>query len=128
MDHAGASINTFEDILASGKAMLLESISSDIDVDIPFALWPKDCNSVQSLLQEQGYSDAKQYIICISREEREVRRCGKTSTKDVYIRNWSVMSSKEELCPHCGNGRYIKYYSLGLSNKVKNWLQTKSMC
>ena len=34
MDNSGASIKTFEDILAYGKAMLLESISSDIDVDI----------------------------------------------------------------------------------------------
>ena len=32
MDNSGASINTFEDVLDYGKAMLLESISSDIDV------------------------------------------------------------------------------------------------
>ena len=34
MDNSGASINTFEDILNYGKTMLLESISSDIDVVI----------------------------------------------------------------------------------------------
>lgn len=42
MDNSGASINTFEDILDYGKSMLLESISSDIDVDILLELWPKD--------------------------------------------------------------------------------------
>lgn len=41
-DNSGASINTFENILDYGKAMLLESISSDIDVDILLELWPKD--------------------------------------------------------------------------------------
>ena len=120
MDNSGASINTFEDILDYGKAMLLESISSDIDVDILLELWPKDWKAVQSLLEEQGYSDAKEYHICICREEKEVRRCGKTSVKYVYSRNWSVMSSKDELCPHCGSSGYIKHYYLGLSSKVKN--------
>ena len=108
MDNSGASINTFEDILDYGKAMLLESISSDIDVDILLELWPKDWKAVQSLLEEQGYSDAKEYQICTCREEKEVWRCGKTSVKYVYSRNWSVMSSKDELCPHCGSSGYIK--------------------
>ena len=40
-------------------------------------------------------------------EKREVRRCGKTSVKYVYSRNWSVMSSKDELCPHSGSRGYI---------------------
>ena len=128
MDNSGASINTFEDILDYGKSMLFESISSDIDVDILLELWPKDWKAVQSLLEEQGYSDAKEYHICICREEKEVRRCGKTSVKYVYSRNWSVMSSKDELCPHCGSRGYIKYYYLGLSSKVKNWFKTKSVC
>ena len=108
MDNSGASINTFEDVLDYGKAMLLESISSDIDVDILLELWPKDWKAVQSLLEVQGYSDAKEYHICTCREEKEVRRCGKTSVKYVYSRNWSVMSSKDELCPHCGSSGYIK--------------------
>ena len=65
MDNSGSSIETFEEILVYGKEMLLESISSDIDVDILLALWPKDWKAVQSLLEEQGYSDAKEYHICI---------------------------------------------------------------
>ena len=127
-NNSGASINKFEDLLDYGKAMLLESISSDIDVDILLELWPKDWKAVQSLLEEKGYSDAKEYHICICREEKEVLRCGKTSGKYVYSRNWSVMSSKDELCPYCGSSGCIKYYYLGLSSKVKNWFKTKSMC
>lgn len=46
MDNSGASIKTFEDILAYGRAMLLESISSDIDVDSLLALRPKDWKAV----------------------------------------------------------------------------------
>lgn len=48
--------------------------------------------------------------------------------KYVYSRNWSVMSSEDELCPHCGSSGYIKYYYLGLSSKVKNWFETNSIC
>ena len=118
MDNSASSIETFEEILVYGKEMLLESISSDIDVYILLALWPKDWKAVQSLLEEQGYSDAKEYHICICREEKEVRRGGKTSMKYAYNRNWSVMSSTG----------YIKYCYLGLDNKVKNWFKTKSMC
>lgn len=117
MDNSGASIKTYEDILAYGRAKLLESISSDSDVDILLALRPKDWKAVQLLLEKQGYSDAKEFYICICREEKEVRRCGMTSVKYNYSRSWSVMSSKDELCPHCGNG---------LRSKVKNWFKTKS--
>ena len=93
MDNSGASIKTFEDIVAYGNAMLLESISSDIDVDILLALWPKDWKAFQLLLEEQGYSDAEEFYICICIEEKEVRRCGKTSVKYNYSHSWSVMSS-----------------------------------
>ena len=97
MDSSGASFKTFEDILASGKTMLLESITSDIDIDILLALWRKDWNDVQSILEEEGYSDAKEYCICICREKKETKRCGKTSVKYKYSHKWSVISSKDEL-------------------------------
>ena len=74
------------DVISDVENDLVEKDPLD-DVFFFFALWPKDWNSVQSLLQEQGYSDAKEYHICICREEREVRRCGKTCTKYVYSRN-----------------------------------------
>ena len=127
MDNSGASINTFEDILDYGKAMLLESISSDIDVDILLELWPKDWNQSNHFLRNRVILMLRS-ITFASVEKRKRYRCGKTSVKYVYSRNWSVMSSKDELCPHCGSSGYIKYYYLGLNTKVKNWFKTKSMC
>lgn len=57
-----------------------------------------------------------------------MRRCGKISVKYVYSRNWSVMSSEDELCFYCGSSGYIKCYYFGLSSKVKNWFETNSIC
>ena len=87
MDNSGASKKTFEDILAYGKAMLLESISSDIDVDILLALWPKDWKAVQLLLEEQGYSDAKEFYFCICRERK---RCGDAERQVLSITTVAV--------------------------------------
>lgn len=50
--------------------MLLESISSDIDVNILLELWPKDWKAVQSLLEEQVLRS----ITFASVEKR--KRCG----------------------------------------------------
>ena len=51
--------------------MLFTSIGDDIDVDILSALWPKNWNAAQLLLKEEGFSDAKEYYICICREAKE---------------------------------------------------------
>ena len=128
MDSSGSSIKTFEDILDYGKRLLFTSVGSDIDVDVLMALWPRNWNGVQSFLKEEGFSDPKEYYICICRSTEEVRRNGKTTMKYKYSRKWSIMHSKEDVCHHCGSHGYIKYYYLGLNAKVKNWFKTKSMC
>ena len=38
------------------------------------------------------------------------------------------MESKSDLCAHCGKHGYIKYYYLGLNDKVKNWFRNEIMC
>ena len=68
MESSGASVKTFEDILNYGKTMLFTSAGDDIDVDILSALWPKNWSAAQLLLKEEGFSDAKEYYICICRE------------------------------------------------------------
>ena len=55
-------------------------------------------------------------------------RNGKTHTKFVYSGNYSIMDQKDSLCTHCGNKGYLKYYSLVLESKVKNWFKTETMC
>ena len=127
MDDGGTSVKTFQDILDYGKRMLFTSVGGDLDVDILSAPWPENWNAVQSLLVEEGFSDCKEYCICICREEKEVKRDGKVRIKYQYSRKWSIMDSKDELCPHCGSG-YIKYYYLGLNGKIKNWFRSKLMC
>ena len=55
-------------------------------------------------------------------------RNGKTTTKYQYSRSWSLLESKSDLCPRCGKPGYIKYYYLGLNDKVKNWFRNEAMC
>lgn len=96
MNDNGASIKTFEDILSYGKAMLFSSLHSDVDVDILTALWPKTWSQVQSLLKEEGYSDPKEYYVCICRKEKVNTRNGKTTKSYHYSRNWSLMEIEQK--------------------------------
>lgn len=130
MEDSGASVKTFEDILDYGKKMLFTSVGDDIDVDILSTLWPKNWNAAQLLLKQEGFSDVKEYYICICRENKEMTRNGKTTTKYQYSRNCSILESKSDLCPHCGKPGYIKYHYmyLGLNEKVKNWFRNEAMC
>ena len=83
---------------------------------------------MQLLLKEEGFEDAKEYIICFCRTEKVLTRNGKTHTKFVYSGNFSIMDSKGACCTHCGNKGYLKYYYLGLESKIKNWFKTEPMC
>ena len=64
----------------SCQTLLLASRDSQhIDREILLTLWPRNWNSVQKLLKEEGYEDAKLLFICICRNEKEQTRNGKTS-------------------------------------------------
>lgn len=131
MKESGTSIKTFEDILEYGKRLLFAGIDKDgkdIDRDVLLTLWPKNWTSIQKLLQEEGYEDAKEYSICFCREEKETTRNGKTTKKYVYSGKYSIMAKNDDLCYHCGNKGYLKYCYLGLKPKVKNWFRDKKMC
>lgn len=126
---SGSSCQTFEDILNYGKTLLLASRDSEnIDREILLTLWPRNWNSVQKLLKEEGYEDAKLLFICICRNEKEQTRNGKTSKKFVYSGKYSILENKDDLCIHCGKKGYLKYYYLGISTKVKNWFKNVDMC
>jgi len=128
MDNSGSSIKTFEDILDYGKTMLFTSLDKNVDVDVLNVLWPKNWSDAKTLLKEEGLSEPKLYYICFCREEKERKRNGKITKKYYYTRKWSIMEYQDELCPHCGNPGYIKYYYLGLHDKLKNWFRDKEMC
>lgn len=85
-------------------------------------------NSVQILLKEEGYEDAKLLYICMCNFEKEKTRSGKTTSTISYTGKYSVVENKDDLCVHCGKKPYMKYYYLGLSTKVKNWFKSLDMC
>lgn len=124
----GASIKIFEDILSYGRTMLFTNLDPEIDEDILASLWPKSWSEVQSLLKDEGFTDPKEYYICICRDETSFTRNGKTTKKYKYSRKWGIMESKYELCPNCKKCGYIKYYYLGLHEKLKNWFHNPDMC
>lgn len=126
---SGSSCQTFEEILNCGKTLLLASRDSEnIDREILLTLWLRNWNSVQKLLKEEGYEDAKLLFICICRNEKEQMRNGKTSKEFVYSGKYSILENKDDLCIHCGKKGYLKYYYLGISTKVKNWFKNVDMC
>lgn len=88
------------------------SDSENIDCKILLTLWPKIRKSVQKLLKEEGYEEAKLLFICICRNE-------KTSKKFVYSGKHTALENKDDLCIHCGKNGYLEYYYLGISTKVK---------
>ena len=128
MDESGSSIKTFDDILIYGKRLLYTLIDGSVDLDVLSTMWPKNWNEVQLLLKEEGFEDAKEYFICFCRTEKVITRNDKTHTKFVYSGNFSVMDNKNACCTKCEKKGYLKYYYLGLENKVKNWFKTESMC
>lgn len=79
---SGSSCKTFEDILDYGKTLLLTNYyeSKNTEHDILLMLWPRNWNSVQKLLKEEGYDDAKLLYICMCSFEKEISRKGKTTT------------------------------------------------
>ena len=123
MDESGSSVKTFDDILSSGKTMLYTLIDDNVDLDDLSTMWPKNWNDVQLLLKEEGFDDAKEYIICFCRTRKVITRNGKTHTKFVYSGNFSIMDNKDACCTHCGNKGYLKYYYLGLESKIKTNVQ-----
>ena len=60
-----------------------------------------------------GYRDAKKYIICLD----ESHRC-----------HFGLMSSKDDLCPHCNKKGTIRYYYLGLGPKINLWASDPMFC
>ena len=105
--------------------ILFTSLGDDVDRDVLTTFQLKSWNGVQLLLKEECHEDAKQYIICFCRQENEVTRDGKITKKFAYDKKYSVMENKDDRCPHCGDKCYIKYMSLGLENKLRDWFTIK---
>jgi len=101
----GFSIKAFEELLNWGKGLNGTQSMND--------LWPTKWEHVTRLLQQLGYKEAKCYWICLDPSHK----C-----------NYSLMSSKSELCKYCGKQPSIPFYYLSVIDKVKRWCASLSMC
>ena len=118
---SGSSYQTFEDILNYGKTLLLAGHNSgNIDREILLTLWPRNWNSVQNLLKEEEYKDAKLLFICICRNEKNKQEMEKLLRNMCTLENtasWRIGMTCAFTVKKKG---YLKYYYLGISTKVKN--------
>lgn len=107
VDQMKGSIADFEDILQFAKDLYCRNEIQLAD------LWPKDWRETQSVLRKCGYEDPKELYICLD---------------DSHYCQWDVMEDKEALCRYCKKAGSIKYYYLGISQKIKLWCGNKDMC
>ena len=77
------------------------------------AYWPKNWRETEQLLMECGYKEPKEFTICLDQS---------------HPCHWDVIDSPSATCRHCGKSGNIKYYYLGLSQKIKTWFSDPSMC
>lgn len=98
----------FDHILEWGKNIFLMGHNEKFD-----HLWPTCWKEAEKLLHSVGYRDAKKYLICLD----ENHRC-----------HYGIMSSEDDLCPHCGKSGTIPFYYLGLGPKVNLWASDPLFC
>ena len=100
-------ITDFEDVLTFSKELYCKN-----DEHL-MRLWPKNWAETKKVLNDCGYKDPRELYICL----------------DVtHITQWDVMESPDGLCRHCGKKGEIKYYYLGLPEKIQRWCEDPVMC
>ena len=104
---AGFSQSIFEDLLVWGK-----DITSKDNVQLR-SLWPSCWADVLVHLEKFGYKNPKLYWICLD---------------DSHPNLFGLLTTKQELCPHCGQQGNIPYYYLSIIDKIKRWCSSPSMC
>lgn len=108
-DQMSCSVQNFEDLLQWGKELYLKNNGTDNAT----TMWPSNWEEVCNLLENMGYSNPKLYWVCLD-----------SSHPCLY----AVLENKEDCCPHCGKHGSIPYYYLSVTNKVKRWCSSSSMC
>ena len=100
------SINDIEDVLRFSKDMFCRNDQS------LKSLWPKNWRDTEKLLKEFGYKGPRELAICLD---------------ESHPGQYDVMGPNAK-CRHCGKSGTIKYYYLGLSDKIKTWFSDVRMC
>ena len=104
------SLHDFEDVLTFAKDLLFRN---DHNNSSALDYWPKNWRETEKLLKEFDYKGPKEYFICL----HESHPC-----------HWDLMDSSMSTCKHCGRHGSIKYYYLGLSEKIRTWFSDVNMC
>ena len=109
----GGSLNSFADLLTMARVLYCKGAHLDPDDQDVLKEWPKGWSDAKKCLTDVGYSDAKEYVICLN---------------DVHPCRWDILESSNAECRHCGEKGAIAHYCLGLETKVRLWISDWSMC
>lgn len=75
--------------------------------------WPSNWRETEKLLKDVGYENPQQYFICLDNS---------------HPANYDIMDNKRSCCRFCGKHGTIKYYYLGLPQKIKLWCSDPTFC
>lgn len=101
--------NDFEDVLTLAKDLLFHNDCNRSALNY----WPRNWRETEKLLKEFDYRGPKEYFI---------------SLDGSHPYHWDLMESPSSLCKHWGRPESIKYYYLGLSDKIRTWFSDVNMC
>lgn len=110
VDQMQGSHKDFVDVLEFAEKLYSRNYDGEQPVKY---MWPKSWRETEMILKKCGYSDPKEYYICLDQS---------------HYSKWDVMLNSEDSCKYCGKSGNIKYYYLGLPDKVKRWCSNANMC
>ena len=98
VDQMNGSVSDFEDVLQFAKEL---NCRKDSHLE---EKWPGNWQETQTVLQNCGYKSPRELYICLD---------------ESHYTQWDVMENGEDKCRHCGKKGTIKFYYLGISDKVQ---------
>lgn len=113
IDKMGGSLNDFADLLTMARVLYCKGARLDPDDQDVLQEWPQGWSDAKKVLADVGYTDAKEYFICLN---------------VTHPSQWDILESRNAECRHCGEKGSIPYYYLGLKTKVRLWTSDWSMC
>lgn len=112
LDQMQGSQKDFIDLLEFAEKLFSRKYDGEFEGPVK-TLWPKSWRETEMILKKCGYSDPKEYFICLDQS---------------HYSKWDIMLNSEDICKYCGKKGSIKYYYLGLQDKVKRWCANANMC
>ena len=107
VDQMNGSISDSEDVLQFAKELYCRK-DSHLEEK-----WPGNWQETQTVLHNCGYKSPRELYICLD---------------ESHYTQWDVMENGEDKCRHCGKKGTIKFYYLGISDKVQLWCSNRGVC